>query len=73
MLNDKSRSVIWTVAGGYLLYLGDDLITQCFRKETEYPVISILSGALFAVIGGILLFMAWKKWHKQEKEGYDEK
>ena len=72
MLNDKSRSVIWTVAGGYLLYLGDDLITQWFRNETEYPVLSALTGAVFAVFGGILLLMAWRKWHKQEKEGDNE-
>ena len=72
MFNEKSRSVIWTVAGGYLLYLGDQLLTQWFSNETDYPLVSISAGLIFVGFGGFLLFMAWKKWRAQEQEEKNE-
>ena len=64
----KRRMVIWTVAGGYLLYLADELLTGWFRNETENPVVSLLGGAVFLIVGGVLLYYSWKAWRAQEKE-----
>lgn len=64
---DKRFSLIWTIAGGYLLYLGDQLLTLWYHGETDYPIVAISAGILFVVSGGLLLFMAWKKWHSQDK------
>ncbi len=66
--SDKRFSIVWTLAGGYLLYLGDDLLTLWYRGETDYPLIAILTGILFVGTGGVLLFMAWKKWHNQKEQ-----
>ena len=63
---DKRFTIIWTLAGGYLVYLGDQLLTDWFHNETDYPIVSITAGLLFVGIGGLVLFQAWKKWRSQK-------
>ena len=65
---DKRFVVIWTLTGGYLLYLGDQLLTGWFKDETDIPALALLMGAVFLCSGGGLLFMAWRKWRKSKKE-----
>ena len=66
--NDKRFVVIWTLAGGYLLYLADDLLTGWFKGESDIPVLALIMGAVFMLSGLGLLFMAWRKWRKSKKE-----
>ena len=66
--NDKRFVVIWTLAGGYLLYLADDLLTGWFKGESDIPVLALIMGAVFLSSGLGLLFMAWRKWRKSKKE-----
>ncbi|MBQ7151221.1 MAG: hypothetical protein IJR94_03090 [Synergistaceae bacterium] len=68
---EKTTSLVWFIAGGYLLYLGDDLLTMFFKNNTDYPVMSLIAGALFVIFGGTLLFFGWKKWKAQEKKDND--
>ena len=56
--SDKRFVVIWTLAGGYLLYLGDQLLTGWFKGESDLPVLGLVMGAVFLCTGGGLLFMA---------------
>ena len=56
--SDKRFVVIWTLAGGYLLYLGDQLLTGWFKGESDLPVLGLVMGAVFVCTGGGLLFMA---------------
>ena len=74
---DKTKSLIWTIAGGYLLYLGDQLLTDWFHGRSDYPVASVVIGLIFVAFGGALLFFAWKKWHaddenNQQKENIEQ-
>ena len=63
---DKRFMIIWTLAGGYLVYLGDQLLTAYFHGETDVPVVSVIAGVVFVCAGGFLLFQAWRKYRKQK-------
>ncbi|MBQ9419753.1 MAG: hypothetical protein IJU31_05175 [Synergistaceae bacterium] len=69
---DKTKSLVWTIAGGYLLYLGDQLLTEWFHGSSDYPIASVVIGLLFVGVGGVLLFFAWKKWHADDENNQKE-
>ncbi|MBQ9904865.1 MAG: hypothetical protein IJM47_08790 [Synergistaceae bacterium] len=66
--SDKRFVIIWTLAGGYLVYLGDQLMTDWFKGVSDIPFLALTMGVLFLSSGLGLLFMAWRKWKKSKKE-----
>ena len=62
MKNQNSSNILWTVAGLYLLYLAWSLgkgLTQGEMSGTTF-VVSILGCAVFAAVGAVLLFKAFR-------------
>lgn len=51
---------VWVLAGGYLLYTSFKLIRGL--GESGHLLISIGSAALFAAVGGWLLWREWKAY-----------
>lgn len=66
--NDKRFVIIWTLAGGYLVYLADDLLTGWYKGTSDIPALALTAGIVFLSAGLGLLFMAWRKWRKTKKE-----
>ena len=50
-MNDKGRSMLRIIAGGYLAYLGVDLLKNTITGKTNNPVMFGGFGAAFLVIG----------------------
>ncbi|MBR5579077.1 MAG: hypothetical protein IKW28_08805 [Lachnospiraceae bacterium] len=69
----KSRLVLRILAGGYLIYLGIDLITT-LKEQTISPIISIGCALLFMAVGAVLLFFSLRSMKNGEfKEAMEEK
>lgn len=69
----KSRLVLRILAGGYLIYLGIDLLTT-LKEQTISPVISIGCALLFMAVGAVLLFFSIRTMKNGEyKEAMEEK
>ena len=69
----KSRLVLRILAGGYLIYLGIDLIST-LKEQTISPVISIGCALLFMAVGAVLLFVSLRSMKNGEyNEAMEEK
>lgn len=53
---------IWVLAGGYLVYLAYGQIKGVIRGETDLPIVGILSGIVFILVGGGVLLREWKAY-----------
>lgn len=61
MKNNKTRSSLIGVAGGYLAYLGWQLFQDRLAPETAMPQgVSILFAVLFALSGAALMVYAFR-------------
>lgn len=52
---------VWVLAGGYLVYLGAQLLFGIPKSETPV-VVDLIAGLAFVVIGGLLLLREWKSY-----------
>lgn len=55
-------SFVWPLAGLYLLILAYRLVRNVVDGTTSYPVMAIAGAAVFAGIGGFLLYREWKAY-----------
>ncbi|MBQ7778703.1 MAG: hypothetical protein IJ396_07315 [Oscillibacter sp.] len=51
---------VWVLAGGYLAYLGAQLLFGVPKSET--PMVGLIGGLVFVVIGGLLMLREWKAY-----------
>ena len=64
----KKINLVWVLAGGYLIYLGFRQFLDFYRGETAYPMLSVGSGAVFVIVGLLLLLREWRAYHRREQE-----
>ena len=72
--NEKdSRQVnyLWVLAGGYLMYLGGELIYGVIKGESTLGFLGILAAAVFFAVGGWVCLREWKAY-RQEKQASEE-
>ena len=50
-MNDKVRSLLMLMVGAYIVFLGGDLIYGVIKGTSEKPVLFIVIGAVFVVLG----------------------
>lgn len=53
-MNRKNGSIIWVLAGGYLVYTGGKLITEVIAAKPNGYQFMIVFGVIFIVFGGVL-------------------
>ena len=51
---------VWVLAGGYLAYLGAQLLFGVGKSET--PMIGLIGGLVFVIVGGLLMLREWKAY-----------
>ena len=51
---------VWVLAGGYLAYLGAQLLFGVGKSET--PMVGLIGGLVFVVVGGLLMLREWKAY-----------
>ena len=51
---------VWVLAGGYLAYLGAQLLFGVGKSET--PMVGLIGGLVFVIIGGLLMLREWKAY-----------
>jgi len=51
---------VWVLAGGYLAYLGAQLLFGVGKSET--PMVGLIGGLVFVIIGGALMLREWKAY-----------
>ncbi|MDL2295326.1 hypothetical protein LJC18_00715 [Lachnospiraceae bacterium OttesenSCG-928-E19] len=69
-MNDKTRSSLMALAGGYLVYMGVKLVRDILQEKPDNAIFFMAFGILFAVIGAAAAFYYIKrvlKLNAQEK------
>ena len=51
---------VWVLAGGYLAYLGAQLLFGVGKSET--PMVGLIGGLVFVIVGGLLMLREWKAY-----------
>lgn len=51
---------VWVLAGGYLAYLGAQLLFGVRKSET--PMIGLIGGLVFVIVGGLLMLREWRAY-----------
>ena len=51
---------VWVLAGGYLAYLGAQLLFGVGKSET--PMVGLIGGVVFVIVGGLLMLREWKAY-----------
>lgn len=71
MNNKNSVSYLWAVAGIYLIYLGIKQFLALFDGSASVPVLNAISGIVFVVFGGAVVYREWKNYRRASKESAD--
>lgn len=69
--NSPRRTILWGIAGAYILYLGIDLLQSYFRGEATAQkdvLLCTVGGGAFAVIGVVLLALALRQGLRSIRE-----
>lgn len=59
----KSRNILMILGGGYLIYIGTQLVLQTRQSHPQNETMFVAYGAGFAIFGAIVaLFNLWEIW-----------
>ena len=59
----KSRNILMILGGGYLIYIGTQLVLQTRQSHPQNETMFVAFGAGFAIFGAIVaLFNLWEIW-----------
>lgn len=53
---------VWVLCGGYLIYLGYQLISSLWKGDGASPFLTVPSAVLFITVGALLLRREWKAY-----------
>lgn len=73
-MDQKTRRMMMAIAGGYLAYVGGDLIYSVIQGKPNNIVLFILIGAVFVLAGIATVIMNMKEYLnevKKETESYE--
>ena len=64
----RQVNYLWVLAGGYLVYLGGELIYDVIKGESTLEFFGILAAVVFILVGGWLCLREWKIYRYGTKE-----
>ena len=64
----RQVNYLWVLAGGYLVYLGIELIYGVIKGESTLGFLGILAAVAFFVVGGWVCLREWKLYRYGSKE-----
>ena len=64
----RSVNYLWVLAGGYLVYLGGNLIYSVIQKEATSMALKIIAGVRFIGVGGAVCMREWRIYRYGSKE-----
>ena len=64
----RQVNYLWVLAGGYLVYLGGELIYGVIKGESTLDFLGILAAVAFFVVGGWVCLREWKIYRYGSKE-----
>jgi uncharacterized membrane protein len=70
---NKRRSIIWIIAGGYLIYLGVSMFQSVSEEQPTNYMLLFAAAGFFALVGAILVFLGLRSVlsKPQEEEATD--
>ena len=71
----RQVNYLWVLAGGYLVYLGGELIYGVIKGESTLKFFGILAAVVFILVGGWLCLREWKIYRygaKEDQQQQDE-
>ena len=64
----RQTNYLWVLAGGYLIYLGGDLIYSVIKGTTTVAALSIIAAVVFIGVGGWVCLREWRIYRYGSKE-----
>lgn len=71
-MNEKGRITLRIIAGGYLAYLGIDLVKNVITGKPDNAVLFGVVGVLFLVIGAGIFIKALRDYRNYQKAEYED-
>lgn len=70
----RQVNYLWVLAGGYLMYLGGELIYGVIKGESTLEFFGILAAVVFFLVGGWLCLREWRiyRYGANEEQQTDE-